>query len=274
MPLTDPQSRAAIDDDRARHQRRAAAQFAKISAAVRVVLLGVAIAIGLRAFVYEPFNIPSESMMPVLRVGDYLFVAKWPYGVSRHSLPMAPPLWSGRLFGASPARGDIVVFKSPADNRTDYIKRVIGLPGDRIRMADGMVLINGVAVPRAPLAPFAAPAEGCLATNRTAQGCRVAHYRETLPGGRSYAVIDQVRGAPRDTTPEITVAPGHYFMLGDNRDDSADSRWSIAEGGVGQVPAENLVGRADRIFFSADADTRGPLGVLPVIHFDRIGTPL
>jgi signal peptidase I len=270
--MTDLHSLAAIDEDRARHQRRAAAQLAKISNVVRVAVAGVLIAVGLRSLVYEPFNIPSESMMPGLLVGDYLFVAKWPYGFSRHALPLAPPLWSGRIFGSSPARGDIVVFKSPADNRTDYIKRVIGLPGDRVRLISGMVEINGVAVPRVAIRPFTvAVAEDCPTALRDDTLCRLPQFRETLANGRSYDVIDQPAHGPRDTTATVTVPAGHYFVLGDNRDDSADSRWSIAEGGVGMVPAENLIGRADRIFFSADSSAPTPL---PTIRFDRIGHAL
>ncbi len=246
---------ALIDSARAAHEARAATQYARLRRFIGVISTAVLLALGLRSFVFEPFNIPSESMLPTLRVGDYLFVAKWPYGYSRFSLPLGLPLWGGRIGGGTPARGDVVVFKSPADNRTDFIKRVAGIPGDRVRMTGGVLEINGVRVAK-----------------RAAGGGR---FIETLDG-RDYAVLDLIAGGLRDDTPLITVPAGQYFMLGDNRDDSADSRLSIADGGVGLVPAANLVGRATVIFFSLDSlAPRGDvLGWFRAIRTDRIGTRL
>ncbi len=229
-----------------------------------VFLLATALlALGLRCFVVMPRSIPSESMMPGLVVGDYLLVAKWPYGISRFSLPIAPSVPHGRLFGHAPARGDVVVFRAPPDDRADYIKRVIGLPGDRVALHDGRLWLDGVLVPRVRIADFVLPLAAntqCLTLpgvpdGRTidAQGrdiCRLPRYRETLPGGRSYEVIDQGR-TPQDEMAERTVPAGHYFMLGDNRDMSEDSRFPATPGGgVGLVASENLEGRAVFTFFS------------------------
>jgi len=246
---------ALIDTARATHEARAAAQYARLRRIIGVISAAVLLALGLRSFVLEPFNIPSESMVPTLRVGDYLFVAKWPYGYSRFSVPLGLPLLDGRIGGGVPERGEVVVFKSPADNRTDFIKRVAGVPGDRVRMVGGVVEINGARVAK-----------------RAVGGGR---FVETL-GDRDYAVLDQIAGGLRDDTALVTVPAGQYFMLGDNRDDSADSRLSIAEGGVGLVPSANLVGRATVIFFSLDGSRRrgDPFGWLRSIRFDRIGMRL
>jgi signal peptidase I len=273
-----------VPSARAAHQARAARQFEKLSGGVRITGAAILLALVLRVFVLEPFNIPSESMLPTLLGGDYLFVAKWPYGLSRYSLPLAPPLFDGRIGGAPPRRGDIVVFKTPRDNRTDFIKRVIGLPGDRVRMIGGVIELNGVMVPKVRTADFVLPmtaGSSCHGDQpaRPAAGggvvCRYPRYLETL-GGRSYAVLDEVANSPPDDTPLVVVPAGHYFVEGDNRDDSADSRMSIADGGVGMVAAENLIGRAEVIFFSTSGTAVGskPSTWLATLRLSRIGTRL
>jgi len=215
-----------------------------------------------RSFIFSPFSIPSESMLPRLLIGDYLFISKWNYGYSKHSLPFSVPLIPGRIFANLPTRGDVVVFKAPPGNRTDYIKRVIGLPGDTIQMRDGQLILNGVAVPKEriadftlPLTPNFGPQECGAAYQDTDKGqpiCRYERFRETLPGGRSYDVLD--RGTTiADDTGVFAVPAGHVFMMGDNRDDSADSRFPQIEGqGIGMVPLENLEGKAVIGFFSTD----------------------
>ena len=217
--------------------------------AVRTIIYAVLIALILRTLSYEPFNIPSSSMKPTLEIGDYLFVSKFSYGYSHHSLPLSLKLFSGRILYTQPERGDVLVFKEPRDNRTDYIKRVIGLPGDRVQLQAGLIYLNGVPVERQPVADYE------LYTGRLAiHGGRptyVRHYIETLPGGRSYRVIEErecrADGSacgPHDNMQEITVPPGHFLMMGDNRDNSSDGReW-------GFVPAENLIGRAVILFLS------------------------
>ncbi len=213
-----------------------------------------------RSFVLTSFNIPSESMMPRLLVGDYLFAAKWPYGYSRHSLPFDLPLGDGRLFAALPERGDVVIFKHPVD-QSDYIKRVIGLPGDTVQLVAGVVHLNGQPLGYERIADFVVPiaANGRCAQARFAQrrpdgsfACVYPQWRETLPGGHSYRVLDfDLR--PSDTTAPLVVPEGRLFLMGDNRDNSLDSRFPAqAGGGIGLVPLENLVGRASFIYFSTD----------------------
>ncbi len=208
---------------------------------IKTVVYAVLIAVVVRTLLIEPFNIPSGSMMPTLLVGDYLFVTKYSYGYSRHSLPFSPRLFDGRIFSRQPKRGDVAVFKLPRDNRTDYIKRIIGLPGDRIQVTDGILRLNGEPVGRRP--------DGSFAEHPRAR--RINRYIETLPGGRTHAIVEERDDKLfSDNTRVYTVPAGHYFMMGDNRDNSQDSRF----GGVGFVPAENLVGRADFLFFSIDED--------------------
>ncbi len=267
-----------LAQSRAAHMARTDAQRLALGNIARLLLTAVLMALGLRTLVFEPFNIPSESMQPRLLVGDYLFVAKWPYGYSRYSLPLGLPLFEGRIFGAMPARGDVVVFKTPRDNRTDYIKRVIGLPGDTVAMAAGQIILNGALVPKQRIDDVLLPASGndCISSpgrpsfrDTDSAGrpvCRYPTFVETLPSGRRFEVIDQIANDVRDTTRPVVVPPGHLFVLGDNRDDSADSRFSLAEGGVGMVPMANIIGRADRIFFS----------IAPGVELrrDRIGLPI
>ena len=203
----------------------------------RVLVQALLIALLIRTLLFQPFNIPSGSMKGTLLVGDYLFVSQYSYGYSRYSLPLSLPLFSGRIFGTAPERGDVAVFALPTDTSTDYIKRVIGLPGDRIRMIDGLLHINGVPVRRERIGDFVDDEDGS----------RVRRWRETLPNGVSYETLDLQDNGFLDNTEEYAVPAGHYFMMGDNRDNSADSRVLSA---VGYVPFENLVGKAQIVFFS------------------------
>ncbi|MFL6856437.1 MAG: signal peptidase I [Allosphingosinicella sp.] len=219
-------------------------------------------AVILRTFILAPFMIPSGSMLPTMMIGDYLFVAKWPYGYSRYAFPFGLARYEGRLLGAEPARGDILIFRYPGKDE-DYVKRLIGLPGDRVQMRGGRLILNGRAVPKARIADFLmerTPNSPCRYVGGydpppLVQGgrsfCRYPRYRETLPGGRSYEMLDQVDG-PADDTPVWTVPAGHYFVMGDNRDDSADSRFAAAQDGVGLLPRDNLIGRPLFTFFSTD----------------------
>jgi signal peptidase I len=205
-----------------------------------VIFQALLLALVIRSFIFQPFSIPSGSMRPTLLEGDYLFVSKFAYGYSRYSLPLGPNLFSGRIWSAEPVRGDVVVFKFPPNPNLDYIKRVVGLPGDRIQMINGVLHINGVAVKRVKTGVI----DNVDVTET--QG-PVDVYHETLPNGVEYDTLDLDPNSSTDNTREWLVPPGHYFMMGDNRDNSSDSRLS-----VGFVPAENLVGRAKRIFFSID----------------------
>ncbi len=225
---------------------------------VSVVVQALLLALVIRTLFFQPFSIPSGSMRPTLLEGDYLFVTKWAYGYSRYSLPFSPNLFSGRIWGGEPERGDVVVFKFPPNPSIDYIKRVIGLPGDRIQMKGGQLFINDVAVQREKVGQI----ENADITEVSRP---VDVYRETLPNGVSYDTLDLTQNGIGDDTPVFEVPAGHYFMMGDNRDNSSDSRFT-----VGYVPGENLVGRANIIFFSI-ADGASPLEIWKWPSDMRIG---
>ena len=210
---------------------------------IKVIVQALVLAMVIRTVLFQPFTIPSGSMMPTLLVGDYIFVNKFAYGYSKYSLPFSPNLFSGRIFGSQPARGDVVVFRFPPNPDIDYIKRVIGLPGDRVQMIAGVLHVNGEAVPKEPDGTF-------TSDYKMDPGEDVPVFRETLDTGVAYDTLDQSPNSRGDNTREFIVPEGHYFMMGDNRDNSADSRFD-----VGFVPAENLIGRASLIFFSLGNDT-------------------
>tara|TARA_E500000331_G_scaffold342913_1_gene377105 strand:- start:157 stop:882 length:726 start_codon:yes stop_codon:yes gene_type:complete len=213
---------------------------------VKTLIYAVVIALFIRTFAFEPFNIPSGSMIPSLLVGDYLFVSKYSYGYSRHSLPLSLPLIPGRVFSSEPERGDVAVFKLPKDNQTDYIKRIVGLPGDKIQVRQGRLYLNGKLVERKPLPGY--PARGPFGST-----INVPQFEETLPVGVKHLILEKTDRGRLDNTAVYTVPPGYVFGMGDNRDDSLDSR---VLNQVGYIPLENLVGRAEFIFFSYDPEGR------------------
>jgi signal peptidase I len=212
---------------------------------VRVIVHALLLALVVRVFLFQPFNIPSGSMIPTLLIGDYLFVSKYSYGYSKYSFPFGFNLFSGRVWAKEPARGDVVVFKLPRDNQTDYIKRVIGLPGDEIQMVQGILHINGQAVPKTRIDDY-------VVTEQSGRERHMPRFQETLPNGVSYPVLDLVHDGFGDNTEVYKVPEGNFFMMGDNRDNSTDSRF-LSE--VGFVPFENLVGKAQIIFFSLDENS-------------------
>lgn len=218
--------------------------------------LGLVAALFIRSFLFQPFNIPSASMRPTLLVGDYVFVSKYAYGYGPFSLPYSLSLASGRVFGAAPARGDVVVFRVPKD-RVDYVKRVVGLPGDRVQMKEGELFINDVPVKRERLSDV----EGQDACGSLTHS-QVTRWRETLPNGVSYETLDCLENSSLDNTGVFTVPDGHFFALGDNRDNSVDSRMPS----VGYIPFDNLIGRVGLIFFSRED------GAPADVRFNRIGT--
>jgi signal peptidase I len=226
---------------------------------IKTLVYAGLIALGVRTVAVEPFNIPSGSMIPTLLVGDFLFVSKYSYGYSRYSMPFSPPLlgWTktGRIFGALPKRGDVVVFRYTKDTTIDYVKRVIGLPGDHIQVKQGQLYINGKICPRTPTDPpdYEVP------DNRTGTRILAKEYVEALPNGVHHDILKysdeehlDLSEVDANNTIEYVVPEDDLFMMGDNRDDSSDSRFQLGDG-LGFVPVENLVGRAQFIFFSFDA---------------------
>lgn len=246
------------------------------------LVLGVLI---LRSFIISPFNIPSESMLPRLLTGDYLFATKWSYGFSKYSLPFSVPLIPGRILASQPERGDVVIFKAPPGNDVDYIKRVIGLPGDEVQMKGGQVWLNGKAIPKVKVADFIVPVSpntdcgpGFDSTDTGKPGgvpvCRYPQFRETLPGGKTYTVLDMGQ-TPQDDTGVFIVPEDHMFLMGDNRDNSMDSRFPAIEGaGIGIVPQENLVGKASVMMFSTDGSSEWikPWTWFTAARWNRIGS--
>lgn len=220
----------------------------ELSEFFKTALIAVVLAMIIRTFLFEPFNIPSGSMKPTLLVGDYLFVNKPAYGYSRYSFPfgLGPIPQGQRVWSEAPKRGDVIVFKLPSNPRVDYIKRLIGLPGDRIQVRNGRLYLNGVETKREKT-------DTKLVQNEYRGEVMMHEYTQTLPDGTMFTIYEESDREVLDNTPVFTVPEGHYFMMGDNRDNSQDSR--VAEI-VGFVPHENLVGRADFLFFSTNGHAR------------------
>ena len=252
---------------------------------LRFLITLALIAWAIRSFIVAPFSIPSGSMLPTLYIGDYLLVAKWPYGYSRFSFPLQIPPLSGRILGHDPKRGDIVVFRHP-DSDYDLVKRVIGLPGDTVEVRGGRPILNGVPIARRAIRPISVPVSAnspCKAVppaapmvlQTAAKGslCSYRAWREMLPGGPSYTVIDQVQGGPADDFAPVQVPAGHVFLMGDNRDDSLDSRFTAATGGIGMVPTERLIGRALISFWSTDGSASyvNPISWFTALRPERVG---
>jgi len=253
-----------------RREKKAKDSFALFLVKLLVVMLCF------RIFAFAPFSIPSESMLPRLQIGDYLLASKWDYGFSNYSLPFGiEPFPEGRILARQPERGDVVIFKAPPKNREDYIKRVIGLPGDQVQMIGGVLFINGIEVKKRRIADFTQPVDAGLLADAKVKGrvtpctslkfevlrpdgmrvCRYPQFVETLPNGVSYHVLD-LGTLPQDDTPAIVVPDGTLFLMGDNRDNSMDSRFPAIEGGgVGIVPQDNLVGRASVMMWSTDGSS-------------------
>lgn len=252
---------------------------------LRFFLLLFIAALALRTFILAPFSIPSGSMLPNLMIGDYLFVTKWPYGFSRYSFPFGVASFDGRVLGRLPDRGDIVVFRYPGNTGEDYVKRVIGHPGDRIEVRAGVVILNGRPVPRRRIADYAMPVSPNSPCRAVRPGsarqlpdgpgatvCAYPRFQETL-GGRSYEVLDQVTDSDGDNFAPIIVPEGHLFVMGDNRDDSQDSRFPVSQLGVGLLPVENLVGEVLIAFWSTDgsAEWVKPWTWFTAARWDRLG---
>lgn len=266
-------------DDKSGRTRKAK-KAGGIGETLRFLLMLFLFAVVIRSFIIAPFSIPSGSMFPRMMIGDYLFVAKWPYGYSRYSIPFGLANFDGRILAATPKRGDVVVFRHPIDAK-DMVKRLIGLPGDQIEVRGGAVLLNGKQVPRTRIADYAMPITANSPCRRvtassgsdpTSGICTYPRFRETLPDGRSYEVLDQGRSAADDT--EIYVVPeGHYFVMGDNRDDSADSRFSHDQLGVEFLPADHVIGKALIVFFSTDGSAAWvkPWTWFSAARWERVG---
>lgn len=213
-----------------------------IGEVARSGMIAILLALIVRTFLFEPFNIPSSSMVPNLLVGDYLFISKYSYGYSRYSFPFGIAGFEGRIDAKLPNRGDVIVFKLPTNTNIDYIKRVVGLPGDTIQMINGRLYINDEIVLREAKGMVEYKKEGGLTS-------KVMEYVETLPGGTKHTIYEESDQGPLDNTEKFKIPEGHYFMMGDNRDNSQDSR---VQSLVGYVPYDNLEGRAEFLFFSTD----------------------
>ena len=253
----DPKKRPEKEDQPSAIDKEEIGEFAKTA------IIAILLALLIRTFLYEPFNIPSGSMLPTLQVGDYLFVSKPAYGYSRYSFPFGLAHFEGRMAEAKPERGDVVVFKLPSNPSIDYIKRIVGMPGDTVQVIRGRLYINGEQVEREPVG-FAQSDD-----NPDLENHRLMEYIETLPGGILHRIYEESDNAALDNTELYTVPEGHYFMMGDNRDNSQDSR---VQSLVGFVPFENIIGRADILFFSVEESAKlfNPLTWRNTIRFSRI----
>ena len=272
---------------RSRSSRRTSAKHESQESAwslVRFFAFIVILTWAFRSLVAQPFDIPSGSMLPTLYIGDYLFVAKWPYGYSSYSFPLGQPHFNGRLFEHLPRRGDVVVFRHPTEN-ADLIKRVIGLPGDTVAMWNGQLILNGKPVPRRKLPPMQLPVSDNSPCTVPASAvpstvlkdgkpfCSVPAFLETLPGGPSFTTLDEVENGPADNFGPVVVPPEHLFLMGDNRDDSLDSRFPSSVGGIGMVPVDHLIGRAMVTFWSTDgsASYLKPWTWFSALRVSRVG---
>jgi signal peptidase I len=258
---------------------------------IRTIIIAVVLALSFRSLLFEPFNIPSGSMKSNLLVGDYLFVSKYSYGYSRYSFPLGFPLFEGRVLGNVPQRGDVIVFRLPTNPKIDFIKRLVGLPGDTVQVRGGTVFINGKPLPRERVADYAedegppamcqeyyaddATRENTLLSESPPQNANVVRpiprFRETLPEGKTIEILKECKRSIADNTMVYRVPEGHYFFMGDNRDNSRDSRF-LDE--VGFVPQENLVGKAQIIFCSVEGGGScfNPLNWFGKMRYDRFFT--
>ena len=219
-------------------KKESTSEFVK-TLAIALICAGI-----LRSFLFEPFHIPSSSMKPGLLIGDYIFVSKYSYGYSRYSFPLGLDLFEGRIWKSTPKRGDVAVFRLPINPKINYIKRIVGLPGDKLQMRNGVLFINDEEVLKKP--------EGFFIDSDSEIRHEIEQYVETFPNGKTYQTLDQDPRAPQDNTGIYSVPQGHYFMMGDNRDNSQDSRFLDH---VGYVPEENLIGKTSIIFFSNSKPT-------------------